>query len=265
MGLHLYPLTIRSVRPSIHCFLSRPTTEFRSLPTVIYFHGLNGTRNQIFQDRYLEFAEAIQELNCNLLAVELRCHGDRRENKELPAIQNMMKVVTNKELNPFHGALEDIEKTIDFVVEKQIARPGEIAVAGLAWGGMHVFYALRKDRRIRCGIALLPVCDITSMIEFRGLKGNPLIQQFEPMNFAENLAPRPLLIITGEKDTRTHPKYANELFLKLREEYREAEAEENLAYSMLIGVGHAYDSRMTDYTIYWLKNHLLVESIAPSF
>lgn len=213
----------------------------------------------------MEFAEAMQELGCNLLAVELRCHGDRREKKELPAIQNMMKVITHKELNPFDGAMVDIEKIIDFVVEKQIARPGEIAVTGMAWGGMHVFYALRKDRRIRCGIALLPVCSIAEMIEFRTLKNNPLIQQYEPMNFAERLAPKPLLIVTGEKDTRAHPKYANALFNKLRPEYREADVEDNLAYSMLLGVGHAYDPQMTELTVYWLKKHLIVESSGPSF
>ncbi len=265
MPLHIYPVTIRSVSPPIQCLLSRPTPEFRANPTILYFHGLNGTRNQVFQDRYVEFAEAVQKLGCNLLSVELRAHGERRENKELPAIDNMMKILSYKEKNPFDGAILDIKKTIDFIIEKQIALPGQIAVAGLSWGGMHALFALKCERRIRCGLALLPVCKIKSMVEFRGFKTHALIDKYEPLNFIEKIAPKPLLMITSDRDTRSDPRFAGELYEKLYPEYLSEGASEKLAYYMLLNWGHAYHPKMTEMAMEWFKKYLLVEPESPRF
>ncbi len=265
MPLHIYPVIIRSVSPPIQCLLSRPTSEFRSIPTIIYFHGLNGTRNQIFQDRYVEFAEAIQKIGCNLLAVELRGHGERREKKELPAIDNVMKIITHKELNPFDGAMEDIRKIIEFIIEKKITPPGEIAVAGLSWGAMHALYALKMERRIRCCLALLPVCKITSLIEFRGLEGNSLIQKYDPLNFIEKIAPKPLLLVTTEKDTRADPRYATQLYEKLYTEYVAEGAGDKLAYTMILKTGHAYHPKMTQLAVDWFRKHFLIEHEGPRF
>jgi len=265
MPLHIYPVTIFSVDPPIHCLLSRPTAEARNAPTVIYFHGLNGTRNQVFQDKYVEFAEAIQEIGCNLLSVELRAHGDRREKKELTAVDNLMKIISHKELNPFDGALEDIRRIIEFVIEKSIAPPGDIAVAGLSWGAMHALFAIKQERRIRCGVALLPVCKITSLVEFRRLSHQPVIQKFEPLSYVEKIAPTPLLILTAEQDHRSDPRYAGELYEKLVPEYEAAGALDKLAYALLLGVGHAYDSRMAQMAKTWFKAHLLTEVEEPKF
>ncbi|MEW6237842.1 MAG: alpha/beta fold hydrolase [Candidatus Omnitrophota bacterium] len=265
MPLNIFPVTIKDITPAIHGLLSRPGHEIRTTPTLVYFHGLNGSRNQIFQDRYLEFAEAIRDLGVNLFSVDLRGHGERRENKERPAIENLMKIITHKEKNPFYGAMEDIKKIFDFLVDRKIAHPAKMAVAGLAWGGMHALYALRQERRLRCCIALLPVCKITSLVEFKGLEKHPLIQQFEPLNFLEKLAPKPLLIVTGEKDTRADPHFAAQLYEKLHPEYAVAEAEENLAYAMMLGAGHAYDSRLTQWTVEWLEKYLLAEEKGPMF
>jgi len=257
MALHIYPVVIHSTTPPISGLLSRPSTEFRCTYTVIYLHGLNGSRNQIFQDRYLEFAEAIKALGSNLLAVDLPCHGDRRKDKNIPAAQNLLKVIGQEENNPFTVFLDDIPKIIDFAVEKKITRPGEIAVVGMAWGATNALYALCRERRIRCGVLLLPVCKITSMAEFRQIQNLPIIEQYEPLTFVQKIAPKPLLFITGEKDTRANPGYASQLYHQLEPEYAEAGVSDKLAYAMLAGVGHAYDSDMTELTVEWFKKHLL--------
>lgn len=257
MALHIYPVVIQNAVPPIQCLLSRPSTEFRCTSTVIYLHGLNGSRNQIFQDRYLEFAEAIQELGFNLLAVDLPYHGDRRKDKDLPAAQNIIKVIGHEEHNPFSRFLDEIQKVVDFIVEKKITRPGEIGIVGMAWGATNALYALCRERRIRCGVLLLPVCKITSLTEFRQLQNQPIVEQYEPLNYAQKIAPKPLLFITGEKDTRANPYFASQLYQKLEPEYEEAGASDKLAYAMLAGVPHAYHSDMTELTVDWFKKYLL--------
>ncbi|MBD3267652.1 alpha/beta fold hydrolase [bacterium] len=265
MGLHIYPVTIKTSKPAMHCLLSRPTSENRSRPTIIYFHGLNGTRNQIFQDKNIEFAETIQNLGCNLLAAELPYHGERREKKDQPAAQYLIKHIHHEELNPFNMAFNDFKAIIDFLIEKRIATPSKIAVAGMSWGALHALYALKKDRRIRCCIALLPVCKITTLVEFRNMETEPIIQKHEPLQFIENIAPKPLLMLTAEKGSRSDPKYAVELYRKLQAEYHEADAEDCLAYSMILGAGHAYHPKMSQMVVNWLETHLLVEEEGPQF
>ncbi len=214
MALHIYPATIRGVTPPIQCLLARPTPKTRTAPTLIYFHGLNGSRKQIFQGRYAELAEAIQENGWNILSVELRGHGSRRVNKNLSAIENIVNTITSNDHNPLDGALADIPAIVDFLLDKKIASVGAIATAGLSWGGMHALYALQKEPRIQCAAALMPICKITGMVEFQELEGHPLVERFEPLHALRELAPKPLLMITTEKDRRAHPRYASQLYEK---------------------------------------------------
>lgn len=265
MSLHLFPVTIGKVSPPIHGLLSRPTSKMRTLPTMVYFHGLNGSRNQPFQDRYKEIAEAFQATNINFLSVDLREHGDRRKNKESTGVDNFLRALSAKDKNPFEGALKDFERIVEFLIEKQIAHPDHIGVMGLSWGAMHAMYALKVERHFRCCIALLPVCEITSLLEFKTYRGNPQIQRFEPMQFIEKIAPAPLLLITGEKDKRAKPEYAANLYEKLKDEYRRADAVDRLAYAMLLETGHAFDPKMTEMSLDWVNRYLLPEEGALKF
>ncbi len=259
--MHIYPVIIKGISPPIHCLLARPTEEFRCLPTVIYYHGLNGTRNQIFQERYKEFARVIQKLNCNLLSVDLRCHGNRREKREHPAVDSIMAAMKEPEKNPFDGSIADNKRIVQFLIEKSIAPRGEIAVAGMSWGAVHALYAMQHESSVQCGITLLPVGRISSMVEFRPLRKNSLLNQYEPMNYITRIAPKPLLMVPADQDHRVNPQYASELFEKLRPSYQKAEAEDNLAYRMLLGVRHTYDSRMTAMAEEWLKTQWLSKII----
>ncbi|MBI1389141.1 MAG: alpha/beta fold hydrolase [bacterium] len=264
MGLHIYPVTIKQISPPIHGLLARPDKVDRTLPTLIYYHGLSGTRNQAFQERYMELAEALMDLGCNLLAVDLRGHGERRADRQMPAVECFIKLLSDRKNNPFDGALEDAKRTVDFAIERKIAHPSHIGVIGLSWGGMHVLYALKAERRIRCGVALLPVCKIASLQEFRPFKDNALIQQYEPLTFATGIAPKPLLIVSGEKDKRADPAFTAEYYQQLMPEYEKLNKQDRLAYAMLLDASHAYDSRMTDMTIGWLKEYLMPEDEKPS-
>lgn len=264
MGLHLYPVIIRGVHPPIPGLLSRPTEEFRPLPTVIFFHGLNGSRRQVFQGRYQELALALQTLECNLLSVELRGHGERRENKAQPAAQNLLRTLAHRAMNPFAGAMEDIAKIVEFVAEKKIAPPEAIAVAGISWGALSVFYALHQESRVTGGIALLPVCRITELLEFRRLQGKEIVEPYDPIHFTADVAPKPLLFITAEKDTRANPRYSGELYESLLPDYEAAGAAGRLAYIMLPGAGHAYHPAMTPAVVNWIRTYLVLEKKPPA-
>ena len=259
MALHIYPVTIRSVTPFVQCLLSRPTTENRSAPTLIYFHGFNGTRNQIFQDKYVEFAEAVQAIGYNLLSIDLRGHGDRRDDRKSHALDNVMKLMKHPQKNPFDGAIADIEKTVQFLIEKKICLPQQIAACGLSWGAMHALYALKQSYHVRCCIALLPVGKITNMVEFKRMSTDPLVKKYDPLNYVTGIAPKPLLMISAENDTRINPLYAGQLYEKLYPEYKAAGAGDKLVYKMLLDVGHHYDSKMADMTVKWLKEHLVAD------
>lgn len=256
MSLHLFPVTIRGISPPIHGLLSRPTTEYHTLPTVIYFHGLNGTRNQPFQDKYVPLAEALQARNMNVLSIDLREHGERRSNKESTGADNFIKAVLEKENDPFAGAEEDIKRVVEFLIEKKIALPGQISIMGLSWGALFAMMSLQVERHLRCAVALLPVGKITSLLEFRAHRKNKMLATYEPTVYLKNLAPKPLLMITTENDKRSDPAHASALYHQLAPAYAEAGKSENLAYVMLTGAGHAYDNRMTPMILDWFDRHM---------
>lgn len=256
MALHISPLLIHGVK----CLLSRPTKDDRCLPTVIYLHSLNGNRDQIFLDRYQGFAEAMKSLKCNLLSVELPGHGDRRKDRDIPASLILTKLLCRDEDNPLLCFEEDIKKIVDFMLKEPIAPSGGIAVVGMGWGAMNGLYALRRERRIRCGALISPVCTIAGLMEFRHLQGHPIVEKYEPLNYVEKIAPKPLLFITGEKDMRANPLFASQMYQKLEPEYAALGAASQLSYIMLAGANHIYNDDITALVVDWFKKYLLANA-----
>lgn len=261
MSLHLFPVTIGKIDPPIHGILSQPEQKLRTLPTVIYFHGLNGTRNQPFQDRYRGIAELFQQRQVNFLSVDLREHGERRHRKHGTPTENILHMLKEGDANPIEQAFEDFQRLVEFVIEKQIARPPHIGAMGLSWGALHAMYALQQEEQIQTAVALLPVCCIHSLVEFRKFHNHPKVMPYEPLEFLRTLAPKPLLMITAEKDTRSRASYASDLYHQLLEDYRRAAAEENLIYAMMLDHGHSFHQRMTELTNDWIDRFLVADHV----
>jgi DNA-binding MurR/RpiR family transcriptional regulator/dienelactone hydrolase len=138
-----------------------------------------------------------------------------------------------------------------------VSSPSQIAVAGQSGGGMQTLLKLAADPRIACAAAVMPICDITLLTSFadlgdrrRAIAGGP------SPRMANQLAPRPLLLISGGRDTTAPASHIERFHDAIAPAYRRAGAADNLKYLRLDDVGHRFDSRQVDAMLEWFDRHL---------
>jgi hypothetical protein len=121
----------------------------------------------------------------------------------------------------FLGALRDTQKALDLVVNREDLDINNLNIIGHSFGGLIAILMAAKNEMIKGVTALCPVAnmkaELSSMraknILQRGLpfvSGFPmrkavkewetLSRQYEPIDYVEKIAPRPFLLIHGDKD-----------------------------------------------------------------
>ncbi len=105
----------------------------RQAPTLILVHGWG--RNAGFM---LPYIKKLYPYGYNLLAFDLRSHGNSDPDKH----PNMLQFS------------EDIRAAVEFILEQDIAKPGEIGVIGLSAGGSAAIHAAAFDNRIKSVITI---------------------------------------------------------------------------------------------------------------
>lgn len=138
-----------------------------------------------------------------------------------------------------------------------VSSPAQIAVAGQSAGGMQTILKLAGDPRIACGVAIMPICDITDLTQFSDLRGRPRLEIGGPnRSMGVQLAPRPLLLIGGGQDPTAPSKHIQKFVREITPAYEKKDAADNLSYLHLDDVAHKFDARQVDAMLDWLDRHL---------
>jgi pimeloyl-ACP methyl ester carboxylesterase len=103
------------------------------VPTLILVHGWGRNAGYI-----LPYIKKLYPFGYNLLAFDLRSHGNSDSDKH----PNMLQFS------------EDIRAAIEFILEQDTAKPGEIGVIGLSVGGSAAIHAAAFDNRIKSVITI---------------------------------------------------------------------------------------------------------------
>ena len=99
----------------------------------------------------------------------------------------------------------DLHRLIDYVQQRADCRPGGVGCAGLSGGGLQALWASALDDRVRCAVVSGYLYGYKqSLLEMYGncsCNYVPQLYQFVDMgDIAALIAPRPLLVETGDKD-----------------------------------------------------------------
>ncbi|WP_345637232.1 hypothetical protein [Rugosimonospora acidiphila] len=138
-----------------------------------------------------------------------------------------------------------------------VSSPAQIAVAGQSGGGMQTLLKLAADPRIGCAVAVMPICDITLLSSFADLgERRRTIAGGPSPRMGNQLAPRPLLLISGGQDIVAPASHIESFHEGVAPAYRRAGAEDNLRYLRLDDVAHRFDGRQVDAMLEWLDRHL---------
>ncbi len=201
---------------SVPAYLMVPKTRRRQGPAVIAVHGHGPGKDQVAgvvagtdmpdagPDAY---AHQLVEAGYVVLAPDLRCFGERADwapdDKYLCDANLVAAVAAGR--NPLTGNIHDLACAIDLLEEHPLVDPGRIGVAGFSYGGTLALFLAAWDTRLRAAVVSgyfsswkaahrVPYNLCGSQVLF-GMLG-----QIEHVDLGALIAPRSLLIETGDED-----------------------------------------------------------------
>lgn len=239
-------------------------------PLILYFHGMNSSKENALPGNpentntiCPRIIAALLNAGYHVLVVDTHGHGARKRAWEDPSTLLY---------DSFSGKGSDILAAIraeaHYLVDGALALGitgnltdangnSPVAVVGQSWGGLQALLTMTGDPRISCGVGAMPVIHIPHLAPFASLEHAPRILAGEPGAWVgTHLAPRPLLLLAGERDEITPLHYVQQLLKEIRPAYSASSASEYLEGRFFSDLGHHFDPRLVDAAIEWLDRYL---------
>lgn len=247
------------------------------MPLVFYAHGLGGDK-----DARLELGYRLAEAGICYVAFDADMHGERADDRLAKMLRGeglSYPAETQLDFYPLmlqlvERAKSEIDTLIGHFSKNQRIDADRIGMLGTSMGGCATFYVAANDSRIKVAVPML--ASPYFLRQWQDLVLEVLAQEkwakevetaadeteriscyaarLDPSEQLAGFAPRPLLIMGGEKDPVTVRNYARDLYGKLRPLYRDNP--DRLRLSIHKGVEHNVTPRMTIDACNWLVKHL---------
>ncbi len=201
----------------VPCYLLVPKTEKKKYPLAITLQGhTTGFHNSIGEIKYdgdendyPNEAYAVQAVKRGFIALAVEQRGFGEQKSPLTEGANCQNVFTTALLlgrTIIGERVWDVHRAIDAALSTFDKVDGEkIVVAGHSGGGTAAYYAACYDERIKIcasSCSFCPYKDSILKVWHCGCNYIPkAYQYFEMEDLAGLLAPRKLVVVTGEKDT----------------------------------------------------------------
>jgi len=237
-------------RAHVPCTLLLPQNKSAPHPLVICLqgHGAQASRNLGGVQDY-DFAIQALQNGYAALSLELRCFGERAEQRPLEAKRGNLDPCHHPALaallvgrTMIGERVFDISRALDTLLEHfpQID-PNKIAVMGFSGGGRIAYYAAAFDPRIA---AVMPASCLCPFKESVGQLTNcpcqylpNIMHYFDMSDLAGLIVPRPLIILTGKSDP-IFPLAAVERCTGEIQQIYKAQNAENACRLIVTPVGH---------------------------
>ncbi|SEG95160.1 transcriptional regulator, RpiR family [Actinacidiphila yanglinensis] len=245
----------------IPCVQIDAPPEARRDCLVIFYNGFTANKEQALPPGVAgnrvspNLVAALLNAGYDVLVPDAPGHGDRKRTWE-DAVALHQESLSGKGPDLLALAREEATALVDGALGLGVvAGADRIALVGQSWGGLQTLLKLAGDRRIACGAAIMPVCDVTLLPQFADLGAAPRVREGGPgPHLAELLAPRPLLLIAGDRDPLTTPAHIADFAAALAPAY--ADVPDRLRHVVLDGVAHEFDARQVDEVLDWLSWHI---------
>lgn len=250
----------------------------KAAPVVFVLHGF-------FSDKEsgAELSLRLAEAGFAVFAPDAPLHGERRgERLDQIFTPGPGKIYPPESgLDAFLLMLEltetverDVERLAQLYAEDPRLDWGRVGVTGQSFGGMAAFYVAARNPRI-CAAA--PMISLPSFLsrwqdvlleasaypqwtaQMEAVKPETeqrteVVRAVDPMEGLKSFAPRPLLILCGDRDLDMPKTYAVQAARELQPAYRSAP--ERLKLMIYDGVDHRVTGPMMADCIAWFKEHL---------
>ncbi len=147
--------------------------------------------------------------------------------------------------------VEDSVRALDYLASRDDIDASRLGVTGCSGGGLNTLYLVAVDDRIRAAAPVGYVCTFASFFG-TGITHCPcshvpaLASRADMADVLGLLAPRPVLVVGGEKDPMFTATGTREAFVRIREIWRAAGADDSAAELFMDDYGHDYSRPMRE-------------------
>ncbi len=246
----------------------------RPLPVILCMPGSPNRKEDL--DAPLDLLSTWSQSGFFVISIDRPYHGDRPGNPEQAIREKGLPRVLGEYVN-------DLTRALDYAATRPEADMSRVGMLGLSMGGMESWLLAAVDERIVCVVSVsgqLSWQDVFSTDSWQLIfTGLPLTKRLRRENaaaatvheafleqmpelsildapvVAAMLAPRPLLLMTGQRDPYVTPAAARRTHAAARKSYQITP--EKLQLWIAEDVGHAFSPQMQDRALLWFRRWLV--------
>jgi len=197
----------------VDALLTIPNGAKQPLPVVILLHGL-GDRKTV---DYIEFGhQYLVDHGFAVLRIDIANHGVRKEKDYKFNLTDGYRYWTRDIITQ---TVFDLRRSIDLLETRDDVDASKIGYYGISLGGIIGTIFCGVDDRVKAPVIALAGGNLSLMFGIDALKEDTkdFFSIIDPINFVENISPRPLLMVNSENDEVIAPMTSKLLFSKANE------------------------------------------------
>lgn len=233
-----------------------PGFEEGGLPALFYF-ALSGEES-LTLDPYNTPAVLLKNERIRIFSIDMPGHGEGFDNLLAMGFWANQFVLGKNIIESF---VEDVCRTIDFLIDRGIVDISRIAVAGLSRGGFLAAHAAAVDVRIKIVLGFAPLTDLTVLKEFEELRADSFINRLALKSLVNQLFDKTIRFYVGNRDLRVG---TDDCFRFIRtladtgyENLFRSPSAELVVYPSIGHKGHGTPPHIFKEGIEWLKARLI--------
>ena len=273
-------------------YIVSPTEKKAKLPAVIMLHGTGGNKES--QKSWLEEFAKRGWIGVAIDARHhgARSGGKKGSEAYNEAITKAWRAPKDKpQPMPFYfETCWDLWCTVDYLLQRDDVDPARIAMVGISMGGIQTWLAASVDERVAVMVPLIGVQSFKWTLENGKWQARAntirkaheaaasdmgekevnakvckelwnkiipgILEEFDCPNMLKLCAPRPMLILNGEKDPNCPIEGARIAFASASEAYKKANVTDKLKIVEAAGVPHTVTPEFKVETLAWLERWL---------
>jgi dienelactone hydrolase len=252
------------------------------LPAVVALHGLGGSKEGM-----TSWLAELARRGYLALAIDARWHGERG-----PGLQAaLIRAFRSRSGHPYlFDTVADLFRTLDYLQSRPDVDPDRIGMLGISMGGQETWITAALDPRVKVAVPIIGVNSFAWTLSHdlwrpraallpqlyeaaRADLGEPavnarvyrevwerltpgLLDRFDGPRLLPLIAPRPLLVLNGEKDPLVPVEAARQAAESARRAYAAAGVPERFRFEAAPGVGHAVPPAHRRLALEWLGRWL---------
>jgi dienelactone hydrolase len=256
----------------IPAWLVIPDDAKKPAPAILCLHWHSSDKNgPLFSDQGQNVLAPLAERGYVLLSIDSAFNGERLGRG--PAGDAEVDIGRQRDtlfkLNLWFGRtlwgmmVRDTQLAVDYLASRPEVDPQRLGVQGMSMGGTGAWWLGALDERVKAVVTVACFTRYRELITTRWLSAHAiyyfvpgLLQHFDSEAILGLIAPRPLLALTGDRDTTSPPQGVRALEQRLERIYGLYGAKDRFRSVLYEDTGHEYTPAMKREMAAWFDKWL---------